>query len=112
VTRRGGVDITLETLPGGTVVVRVDGELDMATTPSLDDALARAGPGERLVLDLTDCTFMDSSAIRTLVTGAQAASVAGGSMSLVVADEWIQRTLQVAGIETMLPVYPTLEAAI
>jgi len=102
----------LDTLPQGDLVVRVDGELDMATTPSFAETLARADPARRLVVDLTACTFLDSSAVRALTVRAQAATEVGGSMSLVASDDGILRTLEIAGTETLLPVHPTLEAAL
>lgn len=111
-TRQGELEVTLETLPRGDVIVRVAGELDMATTPSFVDELARADPGGRLVVDLTACTFLDSSAVRALTGRAQAAGEAGGSVSLVASDDGILRTLEIAGTETLLPVHPTLEAAL
>ena len=52
---------------GGATVVRVEGELDMSTCPELEHALEGADLADHVVVDLSGCTFFDSSALRVLV---------------------------------------------
>lgn len=103
--------MTRETLPGGAVVVRVEGELDLATSDSFEDALGASDPGGRIVIDLRECTFIDSSAVRLLVEAARAAQESEGKVSLVTRDPGILRVLEIAGVDTMLPVHDSVEAA-
>jgi anti-anti-sigma factor len=112
VARAGDVEVTRETLPEGPVVVRVEGELDMATSGSFEEAIAEAGPGARLVIDLTECTFLDSSAVRVLVETARSMEQSNGKVSLVARDPGILRVLEIAAVDTMFPVHDTLDAAI
>jgi anti-sigma B factor antagonist len=112
VARAGDVEVTRETLPEGAVVVRVEGELDMATSADFEEKLGDSEPGRRLVIDLTECTFLDSSAVRVLVSTARAAGESQGEVSLVANDPGILRVLEIAGVDTMLPVHSTLDAAI
>jgi anti-sigma B factor antagonist len=112
VARAGDVEVTRETLPEGPVVVRVEGELDMATAGDFEDAIGDSEPDRRLVIDLSDCTFLDSSAVRVLVSTARAAGESRGQVSLVANDPGILRVLEIAGVDTMLPVHDTLDAAI
>jgi anti-sigma B factor antagonist len=93
-------------------VLRVEGELDMATAPQLEEALLAAGFDQRLVIDLTGCTFLDSSAVRVLVASARDSEAASGSLSLVTPDPGVLRVLQISGVDTMLPVHSTLDAAL
>ena len=58
----------------GWVVVGVAGEIDVATAPELERALADAGAEKRVVLDLSECQFIDSSGLRTLLGARSAAS--------------------------------------
>lgn len=53
----------------GEVVCRLGGEFDIGTVDALRDALAHAGSlGEpRVVVDLSDVTFMDTSGLQTLL---------------------------------------------
>jgi anti-anti-sigma factor len=52
----------------GSLIVRVSGELDLATAPMLEDALAGIEAGEGpVVLDLSALTFIDSTGLRLAV---------------------------------------------
>ncbi|HSI97295.1 MAG TPA: STAS domain-containing protein [Gaiellaceae bacterium] len=108
----GELEVGVDPLSQGGVVVHVDGELDLATVEKLESALATTDPGAPLVIDLTACTVLDSSAVRVLVTTARSAEAAGGSVSLVTSDPGLLRILEIAAIDTMLPVHPTLDAAL
>ena len=112
VTKLGEFDVSRTMLPDGGTILRVEGELDMATAPTFEDALANAGFGERLVVDLTGCTFLDSSAVRVLVSSVRDSEAAGGSLALVVTDPGILRVLEISGVDTMLPVHEALDAAL
>ena len=63
------------------VTAYVDGELDLATVPELEKLLADVDLGERLVIDLSPCTFLDSSAVRVLITTIRDAGERGGPHS-------------------------------
>lgn len=102
--------MTTETLPDGAVVVHVEGDLDLATSGALEDALDAVNGG-RVVIDLGGCTFVDSSAVRVLVSAARSAEQSGRSLSLVARDPGILRVLEIAAVDTMLPVHSTLEEA-
>lgn len=104
--------MTRETVLDGIVVVRVEGELDLATCAPFEDAVGEVDPGQRLVIDLTQCTFLDSSAVRVLVTTIRATQAAEGSVSLVATDPGLLRVLEIAGVDTMLSVHPSLDDAI
>jgi anti-sigma B factor antagonist len=112
VTAPAEFEVTVEQLEQGGTVVRVRGEVDMATCAELQAALDRAGRGEPVIVDLTDCAFLDSSAIRVLLMSSAKAESTGGSASLVVPDARIRRVLEIAGLDTRLPIHPNLEAAV
>jgi anti-sigma B factor antagonist len=69
----GAFDVTVTVLGAGRSLVRVQGEVDLATAPELEATLAEQRSGDRVVLDLTDCSFLDSSAIRVVLTSAERA---------------------------------------
>lgn len=110
-TDAGDFEVTVGPFDSGGSLVRVRGEVDMATSSELDAALENMAAGEKVVLDLTECAFLDSSALRVLVTGATRAETSGGSLSLVAPDPRIRRVLEIAGLEERLTIHPTLEAA-
>jgi anti-sigma B factor antagonist len=112
VTSEGSFELRLDDLPEGGSVVRVDGELDLATAPDLEELLARVDLGERLVVDLSLCTVLDSSALRILISTITQARERGGEVSLVAPEPGIARVLEIASVNTMADVHPTLDAAI
>jgi anti-sigma B factor antagonist len=110
--RAGEVEVTRETLPEGVVVVRVEGELDLATSGTLEKALEESDPPARLVIDLSECTFLDSSAVRVLVGSVRSADEAKTKVSLVVTDPGLKRVLEISAVDTMLPLHDTLDSAL
>lgn len=104
--------MTSRPLPEGGTVVSVDGELDMATTPEFEEVVDGVDAGSRLVIDLSSCTFLDSSAVRVLVSVVRDAEETGGTVALVARDPGILRVLEIAAVNTMLPVHDTLDSAI
>ncbi len=105
----GDFAITPEGLPDGGAVVHVEGELDMATAPELEETLVATGFDQRVVIDLTGCTFLDSSALRLLVAAVRDAEAAGGQLELVAPDPGILKVLEISGVDTMLPVHARLD---
>ena len=105
-------EVVVEPVPAGTAVVRVSGELDLATVPRLEEALARRPATEGLVIDLTGCTFVDSSCLRVLVRLARETEEAGGKAVIVATDPGILRVLEITALDTVLPVQPSVDEAL
>src|SRR3954463_13740992 len=66
-----------------------------------------------IVVDLTQCEFIDSSAIRALLLSREEKSPDGTSESLAVAasSDQILRILSVMGLDQVLPIEPTVDRA-
>jgi anti-sigma B factor antagonist len=99
---------------GGATVVVPTGELDLATAPALENALARAfdgGSAARVVLDLRELEFIDSSGLRTLLTARRRADDAGADFSLVAGHRGLERTLEIAGVHKVFTWTPAEEIA-
>jgi anti-sigma B factor antagonist len=62
-------------------IVRVSGEIDIATTPEVDEAVARLTTPD-IVLDLSEVTFMGSSGLASLLRASRRATELGGSLVL------------------------------
>ena len=89
----------------GRAVVVIRGELDLATAPDLEAAIAeRLDAGQNVVVDLRELAFMDSTGLRVLV--AAHARVEGGEQSLLIVrprpGATIERILAIAGVENVL----------
>ena len=106
------LDVRAEPLPGGGRVLHVTGELDLATATQLEDAIDTPTEGGPLVVDLTECTFLDSSGVRVLATTGRLLSERGERLALVVTDPGIIRILEITAVDRLLSMHPTLEAAL
>ena len=85
------------------VVVRVAGELDMAAAPSVAaavDALLGAGFA-RVVIDLSDLSFLDSAGVHMLVAAHHAAAQRTSEMSLVRGPRNVQRVLELTAADSL-----------
>jgi anti-sigma B factor antagonist len=111
VATSGDFDVRSEPLPGGVEAVFVTGELDLATAPRLDEALA-AVTADLVVVDLSGCTFLDSAGIRALVGAARTLAEADRGLRVVTSDAGILRLLEITGVDTLIRVHPSLEDAV
>lgn len=89
---------------GADACLRLVGELDMSTAPQLNDALDQlAGEGQRrLLIDLTDLTFCDSTGIAAFVRGDNRAAAEGGWLRITGATGRVARVLEVTGLADVL----------
>jgi anti-anti-sigma factor len=101
-------DVSREDEPAR-AVLRVHGDLDIATVRVLraqvEDVLR--GAPERLYLDLSPATFIDSTGCRELVRAAKGGAAAGTAVELVVPKEnWrVRRVVDFMQFGDLLPVH-------
>ena len=105
------MDVDVERTTGGSVV-RVRGEVDLATSPALADALAGIAAADGpVVVDLTDVGFLDSSGLSVLLQ-ARERLAAGPGLRLVVTRPALTRVLAVTGLDEVFDVAPTVDEAL
>ena len=90
---------------GGSTRIAPAGELDIATTPAFEQAIAEATgePGAAIVLDLRELTFMDSTGLRTLAQTNARAEQDGFTLEIVRGPRQIERVLEISGLGALLP---------
>jgi anti-sigma B factor antagonist len=88
--------------------VRPVGELDLDTAPLLDQELAtvRAGGAARIVLDMRQLQFMDSTGLRLVIRWCTAARDEGFEFAIVPGPEVVRRVFRLTGMEDEIPVVP------
>jgi anti-sigma B factor antagonist len=98
----------------GCTVLALSGELDVATAPCFRRHLAAAvdDGASKVVVDLSRVTFMDLAGIGTLVSALCRTRWARGSICLVGPNREVSRLLTLAGVDSVLPVYLTTDAAV
>jgi anti-sigma B factor antagonist len=112
VASANNLELVVESLPGNGNVVHVHGELDLGNVGELRQALTRAHSDGALVVDLTDCSFLDSSGLRLLLETAKTREDEGRGLVLVAPQGGVRRTLEIAGLDRMLPLHATLADAL
>ena len=95
-------------------VVKVSGEVDLATSPRLRDALVEITDENepRVVVDLEDVGFIDSTGIGVLVGGVKRARSHGGDLALVCTQRRILKVLEITGLLQVFDVHDTLGHAV
>jgi anti-sigma B factor antagonist len=97
--------------PGALIVAR--GELDVQSVDELRARLNEAidGGNKRIVMDLAEVSFIDSLSLSALV-GARRKLGDDGRLAVVAVHEYVQLILQATGLEQVLDVFETREAAV
>jgi anti-sigma B factor antagonist len=90
---------------GRRAVVRVAGEIDIATTPRLRAALDQAAGAAPLEVwvDLSDVGFMDSTGLNALLDLAERVP----RLALICPEGNVRRIFDIAGLADALPLYLT-----
>jgi anti-sigma B factor antagonist len=82
--------------------IRLEGEIDLAARPALDEALQTVlvldGIGD-VALDLDAVTFADSSAVAWLLTADRRIRGRGGQLKIVACSPTVRGLLRLTGIE-------------
>ena len=97
----------------GAVCLSISGELDLASLSSFRARL-RSGiePTDNLVLDLRALRSIDSTGVHALLDAYQMFTLTGRRMALVAVPPRIQRALTAFGVDEILPVFATVDAAL
>jgi anti-sigma B factor antagonist len=96
----------------GESVVRVQGELDIATAPDLERAVLRPRPpGENVVLDLAGLRFIDSTGLRILLRARTEARTGRWNLYLRNVPDNVQRLFTISGVAETVPPPPPPELA-
>ncbi len=107
------MELVIEELADGVTRAALKGRLDIDGAAAVDQGLRNlAGGRRRLVLDLTDVTFVASMGLRTLIVCARTMLVNGGKMAIVGAQPNVDRVLAVSGVGQVMTIMPSLEAAV
>jgi anti-sigma B factor antagonist len=94
-----GLEIQASACAGSQTLI-VGGEVDMATSPSLEDAVGRACSGypAKLVLDLTRVTFMDSTGLNAILSARALCVQHTLGFEVVIATPQVKRLFEICGL--------------
>ena len=84
---------------GDSMVITIRGDLDIVTSPRLDECLAEAQASHnRIILDLAAVDFLDTSALAVIVGHWKRVEAAGGMLALAGARYRYTKTLWITGL--------------
>lgn len=92
-------------------MLAVTGELDLASSPSLEGELERVCQSDAgvVIVDLRELEFLDSTGLSVLVKASRRAVEAGRRFALVRGRPQVQRLLELTGVADRLTVVDTPE---
>ncbi len=91
-------------------MLHVFGELDISNAKQFEDAVTSSepdiGPDRLLVIDLTTCTFLDSTALQVVVRGHQRH---GDRLCVIVPEaSVIHRIFKITNLDSRIPIVESL----
>lgn len=96
----------------GSVIIAVEGDLDIVTSREFDDYLTKARREYRhLIIDLSAVNFMDTSSLAVIVGHWKKLTAEGGTLALAGARYRHTKTLWITGLAHRLPLYDTAAEA-
>jgi anti-sigma B factor antagonist len=96
------------------VVVVLPAEIDVTNSELVQDKLVAAlTPGVGVVVaDMTSTSFCDSSGVHAVIFANETAAARGVQLRIAVSPEGsVRRVLQLIGVASVVPVYPSLAEA-
>ncbi len=98
----------------GWKVVAVAGEIDIRTAPELRERFNRLfdGGDTKVIADLEQVDFMDSTALSVMVGAHKRLQRAGSGLVMVCTRPQLLRVLDLTGLDRVFSVHPTLADAL
>jgi anti-sigma B factor antagonist len=109
------VDLSLVTrTEGEKTVIVVGGEIDVYTAPKLREQIVQlVDDGHyRLVVDMEQVEFLDSTGLGVLVGGLKRVRAHDGSLDLVCTQERILKIFRITGLTKVFPVHSSVSEAV
>ena len=94
--------------------IRISGRLDLIGTDEIATKFAALSTvnGRRVIVDLTEVSFLASIGIRAIITNAKALQQRGGRMVIFVGNNTpVFKTLETTGVDSLIPMFSEIEAA-
>jgi anti-sigma B factor antagonist len=106
--------LTQDAVDDATQVVAVSGEIDLFTAPELKTALGEAieAGKSRIVVDLGETTFLDSTALGVLIGTVKRLRSRDGRLTIVNSDQNIAKTFEITGLDQIFTIRGSRDEAL
>lgn len=107
------MDITCQALETDQLLVRLNGSLDATTSPEIRTTLQQQIEAGRfkIIIDLQNVPFIDSSGLAALVSGLRLAREKGGSIALSGVQTQAHTVFRLTMLDRVFAIYSTPEEA-
>ena len=107
-------DIRTEQLSDEGYVISLAGEVDLYAAPEFKQQLLEVigQGGKDVVVDFSDATFIDSTALGVLVGGVKRLRWNDGRLSLVCNDRTITAIFELTSLDRVFTIYPSRDEAV
>jgi len=108
------MQLTIDAQTDGAAVFRPVGRIDLISSAELKQRFAEAVEQgrPRLIVDLGDVSFIDSSGLGALISGLKAARAAGGYLRIARPNDQARLILELTTLHRVLPPYGSIEEAL
>lgn len=109
------MDIQLQSrTSSGVAVIDVAGELDIYTSPKLKSAIHQvlADRQTRVIVNLLQATYLDSTALSVLTAAQRQARAAGGNLGLIYDHPLIEKVFAITSLRDVFPIFRTEAEAV
>ena len=107
-------EVRVEDASSDLSILVVGGEVDYEVSPQLKAHMMRAikAGARRLVLDLSDVTFIDSTAIGVIAGAVEKLDEAGGSLAIDSTHEKVVQIFEITGLDSVITLHASREEAV
>lgn len=94
-------------------VIEIGGEIDVYTAPRLRESIVAAVEAghNRLIIDVQQVKFLDSTGLGVLVGALKRVRGEGGSLDIVCTQERILKIFEITGLDKVFGLHESVEAA-
>jgi anti-sigma B factor antagonist len=96
---------------GDVTVYALRGEFDLAVSAKLADLLPADPGARRIVLDMTEVQYCDSSCLQVLLRLGTRLRDAGGRFAVATTVPAVIRPIELLGLGAVMPLHPSVSAA-
>jgi anti-sigma B factor antagonist len=94
----------------GASIVAFTGEVDLESSPAAREILLKCLEStSKVIVDLSEVTYIDSSGVASLVEALQAAKKNGSQFSLAATSEPTRRVLELARLDKVFTLYDSVD---
>ena len=102
----GGFGLAAEPAPWDGLVIVARGELDVAAVPELRRLLSASSGTSRILLDLSEVTFIDSLSLAAIVAAKRRLGD-GGRLAVVADHHYVLLIFEAGGLDSVVEVFRT-----